>query len=260
MPQLKIAVDLACLRMPFKLALTVAKRLGAAAVEIDARGEINPQELSQSGRRQLRKMLDDLDLRVAAVSFRTRRGYDAAQDLERRIEATKRAMEFAYSLGASLVVNQIGRIPEKPEGPAWTTLFEALADLGGYGQHVGASLAVETGAESGADLARLLAALVPGSLAVCLNPGNLIINGFSPLEAIDALGAEIRYVHAKDGVRDLAQGRGVETPLGRGAADFPALCGALEEHGYRGYWTIQRERSENPLAEIGQAVSYLQSL
>ncbi|HUY92704.1 MAG TPA: sugar phosphate isomerase/epimerase family protein [Pirellulales bacterium] len=260
MPPLKIAVDLSCLHLPFKQALLAAKRLGAAAVEIDARGEINPQALSQSGRRQLRKLLDDLDLRVAAVSFRTRRGYDVPHDLQRRIEATKRAMEFAYSLGASLVVNSIGRVPEKSEGPAWTTLIEALADLGGYGQHVGASLAAETGGESGADLARLLAALPPGSLAVCLNPGNLIINGFSPLDAIQALGADIRYVHAKDGVRDLAQGRGIETPLGRGAADFPALCGALEEHGYRGYWTIQRERAENPLAEIGQAVSYLQSL
>jgi sugar phosphate isomerase/epimerase len=260
MPPLKIAVDLACLRLPFKQALLAAKRLEVAAVEIDARGEINPQELSQSGRRQLRKLLDDLDLRVAAVGFRTRRGYDSPQDLERRIEATKRAMEFAYSLGASLVVNQIGRVPEKSEGPAWTTLVEALTDLGGYGQHVGATLAAETGSECGADLARLLAALPPGALAVCLNPGNLIVSGFSSLDAVQSLGVNIRYVHAKDGVRDLAQGRGVETPLGRGAADFPALCGALEEYGYRGYWTIQRERSDNPLAEVGQAVSYLQSL
>ena len=69
MPPLKIAVDLACLRLPFKQALLAAKRLGVASVEIDARGEINPQELSQSGRRQLRKLLDDLDLRVAAVGF-----------------------------------------------------------------------------------------------------------------------------------------------------------------------------------------------
>ena len=260
MPPLKIAVDLASLRLPFKPALLAAKRLGAEAVEIDARGEINPQQLSHSGRRQLRKLLDDLDLRVAAVSFRTRRGYDSAQDLERRIEATKRAMEFAYSLSASLVVNAVGRVPEKSEGPTWTTLVEALTDLGGYGQHVGATLAAETGSEAGADLARLLAALPPGALAACLNPGNLIINGFSSLDAVQALGADIRYVHAKDGVRDLAQGRGVETLLGRGAADFPALLGALEEHGYRGYWTVVRERSENPLAEIGQAVSYLQSL
>ncbi len=260
MPQLKIAVDLRSLRLPFKQALIAARRLGASAVEIDARGEINPQELTQSGLRQLRKMLDDLELRVAAVAFRTRRGYDVAEDLERRIEATKGAMTFAYSLGASLVVNQIGRVPDKSEGPIWTTLLEALTDLGAYGQHIGATLAAETGSESGADLARLLAALPHGAVAVSLNPGNLIINGFAPLDAIQALGSNIRYVRAKDGVRDLAQGRGIETPLGRGSADFPAICGALEEHGYRGYWTVTREQAADPMTELGQAVQYLASL
>ncbi len=260
MPQLKIAVELRSLRLPFKQALLAAKRLGVSAVEVDARGEINPQQLSQSGLRQVRKMLDDLELRVAAVAFRTRRGYDTAEDLERRIEATKAAMSFAYSLGASLLVNQIGRVPDKSEGPIWSTLIEALTDLGAYGQRAGATLTAETGSESGADLARLLAALPHGSLAVSLNPGNLIINGFAPLDAITAIGSNIRYVRAKDGVRDLAQGRGIEVPLGRGSADFPALCGALEEHGYRGYWTVVRERAEDPFGELAQAVQFLASL
>jgi sugar phosphate isomerase/epimerase len=68
------------------------------------------------------------------------------------------------------------------------------------------------------------------------------------------------HVHAKDGVRDLAQGRGVEVPLGRGSVDFPSLLGALEEKGYRGYFTIERENAEDPQAEVGQAVQYLRNL
>ncbi|HQU44548.1 MAG: hypothetical protein B7Z73_15070, partial [Planctomycetia bacterium 21-64-5] len=135
-----------------------------------------------------------------------------------------------------------------------------LTDLGTYAQRAGALLAAETGSESAGDLARLLAALPAGTVGVTLNPGALIINGFSPLEAVAALGSQIVYVHAQDGVRDLAQGRGIEVQLGRGAADFPALLGALEEHGYRGDWTVVREKAENPLEEIGQAVSFLQSL
>ncbi|HEX7447774.1 MAG TPA: sugar phosphate isomerase/epimerase family protein, partial [Pirellulales bacterium] len=198
--------------------------------------------------------------RVAAVGFRTRRGYDVADQLERRIEATKAAMQLAYDLGASLVVNQVGRVPAESEGSAWSLLGEALGELGAYGQRVGALLAAETGSESGGDLRRLIDALPPGSLAVALNPGNLIVNGFSPLEAVAELGPHIQYVHAKDGVRDLARGRGVEVELGRGSADFPALLGALEEHDYRGYWTIEREHAADPIHEIGQAVSYLQNL
>jgi sugar phosphate isomerase/epimerase len=260
MPSLNIAVQLSSLRLPFKQALLAAKRMGVAAVEVDARGEINPQELSQTGLRQLRKQFDELDLRVAAVAFRTRRGYEVPDELDRRVEATKAALRFAHALGASLVVNQVGRVPDKPEGRAWQSQIEVLADLGTYGQHVGALLAAETGSESGADLARLVAALPPGTLVVALNPGNLIINGFAPLDAVAALGTQIAYVRAKDGVRDLAQGRGVEVTLGRGAADFPALIGSLEERAYRGAWCIERERCDHPLKEIGDAVSFLRSL
>jgi sugar phosphate isomerase/epimerase len=257
---LSIAVQLRNIRLPFKQALLAAKRLGVTAVEVDARGDIKPDELSQTGLRQVRRQLDDLDLRIAAVGFRTRRGYDVADDLERRVEATRGAMRFARALGSSLVVNQVGRVPEKSEGRAWQSLVEVLADLGAYGQHVGAMLAAETGSESGADMARLVAALPAGTMVVAFNPGNLIVNGFSPLDAVAALGTEISYVRAKDAVRDLAQGRGVEVALGRGTADFPALIGALEERSYRGAWCIERERCDDPLKEIGDAVSYLRSL
>ena len=260
MPALKIAIQLKSLRLPFRSALQKAQQLGAAAVEIDARGELRPNEITQTGLRQLRKMLDDLNLRVAAVGYHTRRGYNVPDDLERRVEGTKAAMQLAHDLGANVVVNQIGRVPAEPEGPDWNMLVEVLADLGRWGQHVGALLAAETGSESGQDLARLLAALPPGSIGVNLDPGNLIVNGFSTIDAVHALGPNILHVHAKDGVRDLAQGRGVEVPLGRGSADFPALLGALEERDYRGYLTIERTGGENPIYEVGQAVQYLKSL
>jgi sugar phosphate isomerase/epimerase len=68
------------------------------------------------------------------------------------------------------------------------------------------------------------------------------------------------HVHARDGVRDFARGRGVEVPLGRGTADFPALLGALEEYNYRGYVTIERENTTDPVTEAANAVKYLKSL
>jgi sugar phosphate isomerase/epimerase len=260
MPSLKLAVQLRSLKLPLKRALPIVNQWRVPAVELDARGEISASELSQTGRRQLRKLLDDFDLRVAAVGFRTRRGYDVTDELERRVEATKAAMTLAHDLGASLLINQVGRVPAEPEGSAWQTMLDALGDLGRHGQRVGVLLAAETGSEAGADLARLLTALPTGTMAVALNPGNLIINGFSPAEAIATVGQHVAYVRAKDGVRDLAQGRGIEVPLGRGVADFPALLGAIEEYDYRGYWTIERERADDPVAETADAISYLRSL
>lgn len=260
MLQIRVGIQLASLGQPFKQALQTARRLGAEAVEIDARGDLKPQELSQSAIRAVRKQLEDLELKVCAVSFRTRRGYNVMQDLEPRIEATRQAMQFAFDLGASVVINQVGRVPEKSEGPEWDLLVQVLSDLGRHGQKVGALLAAETGSESGADLARLLAALPERLIGVNFDPGNLVVNGFSAIDAARLLGSSILHVHAKDGVRDLAQGRGVEVPLGRGSVDFPEILAVLEERQYRGYLTVERENATHPELEIGQAIQYLRNL
>src|SRR5687767_2268430 len=152
-------------------------------------------------------MLDDLNLRVSAVSFRTRRGYHVLADLEARIEATKRAMNLAHDVGTNVVVNSIGAVPAESDTEARSTLAMALTDLGRHGQRVGATLAAETGTESGPDLAEFIARLPPGCLGVDFNPANLIVHGHSPTAAIRALAEHVLHIHANDATRDLALGR-----------------------------------------------------
>lgn len=260
MLQIRIGIQLASLRKPFAEAIRMAKHLGAEAVEIDARGEINPQALSGTGRRHIRKMLDDLQLKVSAVSFRTRRGYNVRDELDRRVEATREAMQFAYDLGAHYVINQIGKVPAQPEGDSWNLLLEVLADLGRFGLRVGASLAAETGSEEGADLARVASVLPPGSLHVNFDAGNLIVNGYSASDSARALAPHVRHVHATDAVRDLGRGRGLDVPLGHGSADYSEILAVLEEQQYQGYLTVEREAAANPSVEIAQAVEYLRRL
>src|SRR5262249_6769561 len=151
-------------------------------------------------------MLEDLNLRVSAVSFRTRRGYQVADDLEVRLDATKRAMRLAFDLGTSVVVNHIGRVPNESDRSATDTMVQALTDLGRYGQRVGALRAAETGTESGEELARLIARLPPNSIGVDFNPGNLVVNGHSPRDAIRELAPHVLHLHATDATRDLAVG------------------------------------------------------
>lgn len=257
---LKIAIQVRSLKLPLKRALPLARRLGASAVELDARGELNPQLLTRTGLRQLLKLLDDLELTVAAVGFPTRRGYGVADDLDRRVGATKAAMTMARELRCSLVVNQVGRVPTDTDSPEWGNMVAALGDLAHHAHHAGAWLSAETGTESGADLKRLVDALPPGALPVTFDPGNLLVNGFSPGEAVETLGSHIVHVHANDAVRDLAIGRGVRVQLGRGSIDFAALLGTLEQFGYRGHVSIERQDADDPAGEIAQAVEYLQTL
>jgi len=258
--QLRIGIHTASLRQPLKKALHTAARLGASAVEIDARSELRPGDMTATAVRQFRKLADDYGLKVCSLTFQTRRGYNVAEDLERRIDATKEALRLAYDLGASVVSNYVGHIPAEPAGPEWELLTAALSDIGSYAMRAGATLCARTGAEEPARLATLIDALPEGSLGVDLDPGGLIINSFSATDAVQTLGPHILHVHARDGVRDLAQGRGVEVPLGRGTADLPTICGTLEEHGYRGWFTVERTVAQNPVEEIAAAVKFLKSL
>lgn len=260
MLQIQIGIQLASLRLPLKKALLAAAQMGADAVEIDLRNELRAGEMSATGVRQVRKMLADLNLRVSCAAFRTRRGYDAADDLDRRVAATKEALSLAYQLGTTVVVNQVGRVPAEGEQAGWDTMRPALADIGRHGQKVGATLAAETGTESGADLLRLIRSLPEGSLGVDLHPAGLITHGFAPAEAARALAEHILHVHAVDATRDLAQRRAVEVPLGRGNAELPELLAILEEHHYGGFITIERRDSADPVGEISQAVQYLRNL
>jgi len=259
-PILKIGIQTRSLRQPLRQALQTASRLGADGVEIDARSELPPGELSQTGLRQFRKLLSDLSLSVSAVSFITRRGYDNLDDLERRILATQSAMKFAQALGAGVVINRVGRVPEDEDDARFAALVDVLNGLGAYGDRVGARLALQTGSESIAQLARLLAALPDQIVGVDLHPCGLIHHGHDPAEAVAALGRHIFYVHACDAVRDLARGQVIDVELGRGTADLPALLGQLEEFNYRGWVTIERQNAADPVAEMANAVAFLRSL
>lgn len=260
MLELKIGLQLRSLRQPFRQALLTAARLGARAVEIDARSDLPTAEASQTALRQVRKELDDRGLRVCAVSFPTRRGYGVAEQLDRRVEGTKRAMELAHALGAPCVVNHIGRIPSDEESPEWQLLVEVLNDLGRHAQRVGAILAAETSTDSGATFARLIKALPLGSLGIHYDPGGLVLGGFDPMEVVAAVGAHVMHVHVRDAVPDARPGEGAEVALGRGVVDFPAVLAALEEQGYRGYFTLRRQSAENPVNELSLAIEYLRNL
>lgn len=260
MLQIRVGVELASLRQPFKKALLTARELGAEAVEIDLRGELRPEDLSHTGVREVRKMLDDLNLQVSAATFRTRRGYSTLDDLEARIDATRRALKLAYDLGTNVVVNHIGRIPPESDAAATSLLLQALSDIGRHSQRVGAVLAAETGTESGTELAALIARLPPASIGVDFNPASLVLHGHSPREAAAALAPHVVHIHATDATRDLARGQGIEVPLGQGSADFPEVLALLEEQQYRGYITVARHDSSAPIADMRQAIEFLRNL
>jgi len=234
--------------------------LGCEGVQFDARNELRPSDLSETGLRQLRKMLDDLKLRVGSVVFPTRRGYGDPADLEPRLEGTIAAMRLASQLHARVLVIHLGRLPEDSSDDANTIMEEAILSLARHGTHLGVQLAAQVGFSNCQQLEDFMDSLPEGSLALDLHPGRLIAHGHSLDEYVSKLGKHVVHVHATDAVRESGRRQGIEVELGRGQADFPALIGSLEEYEFRGWVTIERRESHQPVEDIGNAVKYLRTL
>lgn len=259
MLKLKLGLQLESFNLPFRAALQMAAELGVQAVEINARSEVRPEDLSRTAIRQVRKLLGDLNLVVCSVHFPTRRGYGDSEDLEKRMDATKAAMTMAYELGCSVVVNRVGPIPEDHESKEWLNLLQAISDLGRHGQRVGAWLAARTGNDRGERMADLIASLPSGSLQVDFDPGSLIMNGHSAEEAMRCLADHVVSFRAFDGVRD-GSGRAMQVQVGRGSTDFPLLLSLLEQKRYGGFIVIEPSANQDAVLSCRQTIQFLKSL
>jgi sugar phosphate isomerase/epimerase len=233
--------------------------MDADGAQIDARTELRPQELSDTGVRQLRKMLDDLNLLVGSITFASRRGYAEAEDLERRLAATVDALQLASRLGAGTLVFALGPLP-LAEAPERATLVEALTALAGQGSRWGVQLAAQCPEANPRDLEELIAALPAGLFGLDLNPAETIRAGGRPSEFAAALGAQVTHVYANDAVRGFGGAAAIDAPLGRGSADLPEVLAALEEFDYRGWITVQPRSSKRPMEEASDAVAFLRAI
>ena len=256
---LRVSVRSDVVAESLRRSLQIAAQCRADGIQLDVRTQWRVSEFSDTAVRQLRKMLDDLDLRITSVRFHTRRGYDQSEDLQRRVDATKGAMKLAYRLGCRCVVNSIGHVPD-PEHEDYEQLAQVMDDLGRHGTHVGAFLAAETGANDPAALSDLLKRSEGGYVAVALNPGQLVVNRFSVDEALQHLGDRVLVVQAVDAVWDLSAGRGMSVPLGRGIVDFPTIMANLSQRGFDGDYVVGRLAMDRPDAEVADAVQYLRNL
>jgi len=256
----RLCVPAVALSRDLRTALRRVRGLGIRGVEVDARSGLAPDQVSQTGIRQIRKWCGDEGVVVAAVAFRTRGGYADADRLEGRIEATKAAMKLAHDLGAAVVINHVGDIPPEPAGPHWRLLLDVLADLGDWGQRVGAVLCAEAGRAAPGELLRLVEALPEGALACDLVTAALVVHGHDPVEAVATLGPYVAHVHATDAVAGAFAGRGRATILGTGQVDLPNVLAALEERGYRGWIGLEPVDDHAATAELSDAIAFLRAL
>lgn len=256
----RISAPASSLARDLRTALRRARDLGIRGVELDARGGLHPEQVSRTGIRQIRKWLGDEGVEVAAIAFRTRGGYAEPDRLEGRIAATKKALDLARALGASVVLNHAGDIPPDAEGPHWRLLVDVLADIGAWGLQAGASLCLEAGRAAPADLLRLTAALPEGSLTCDLVAGSLVVHGHDPVAAVADLAGHLGMVHLTDAVAGAFAGRGRAVELGTGQVDAAGVLAALDERDSHVWIGLEPVDDRAAASELGAALDYLRAL
>ncbi|HMF13914.1 MAG TPA: sugar phosphate isomerase/epimerase family protein [Gemmataceae bacterium] len=260
MNRLKLGIRLESLGVPLRRALQEVQRLGVTGVQVDAVGDLAPNRLSQTGRREFKHLLRSYDVELTALGCPLRRGLDTIQDQQPRIEHVRKVLSLSFDLGPRLVVVQAGKIPEDAADPRAAVLSESLRALGQQGDRTGTTLALETGLEFGAALGQFLGLLDTGGLGVNFDPANLLLHGFDPYESGRALRGKIVHVHAKDARSARASRAAQEVPVGHGDIDWLQLVGVLEELEYRGWIVIEQESGDNRLADVVAGVKFLRRL
>ena len=151
--------------------------------------------------------------------------------------------DFAESLGITDVVTHMGFVPENPYDALYPGFVAAVRSVAAHLQANGQYLLFETGQETPVTLLRLFEDVGLPNLAVNLDPANLILYGkANPVDALDVIGKYVRGIHGKDGCYPTnGHDLGLETPMGQGKVDFPALLKGLHALGYDGCITIKRE-------------------
>ena len=278
MYQFPICAIVESFRMETHEAIKTAAQMGLNGLQMYCtKGEHAPENFSKEDRRELLKYTKDLGLRFSAICGDLGRGFGNPELNPELIEKSKRILDLALDFETDVVTTHIGVVPEDKNHPRYKIMQEACYELATYADSINAHFAIETGPERSEVLRDFLDSLGSTGVGVNLDPANLVmVTGDDPVKAVHNLKKYIVHTHAKDGVKlaDLSpeyvygvlhpvpeEFKGVklfeEVPLGTGSVDFPKYLAALEEIGYRGFLTIEREVGANPVGDIGLAQKHL---
>lgn len=279
MYQFPIGVLIDSFGMETREAIKAAAKLGAKGFQMYSTTGVNsPENLVGSKRKDLLSYVKDNGLVFSAICGDLGQGFMNREKNPLLIEKSKRIMDLAKDLESDVVTTHIGVVPADKNQERYKIMQEACHELAQYADSMGAHFAIETGPERADVLKAFLDDLGSTGVAVNLDPANLVmVTGDDPVAAVYTLQKYIVHTHAKDGINLRKCDPEIiyrviehdnwdnepsfkEVPLGQGSVDFPRYLKALEDIGYKGFLTIERECGANPAVDIAMAADFLRQI
>ena len=180
-----------------------------------------------------------------------------------RLRETLEIAEFAHGLGVDAIGMHLGFVHSDPTHPDYASVVRVTRQVCDHCDKLGQRFHLETGQETADELLRFIQAVDRENLAVNFDPANMILYGSGePLEALDLVGPHVKSVHCKDAckVRKPGQPWHEDEALGAGDVDIEAFLRKLNDVGYDGPLTIEREYSPDQAADLKAALNLLEEL
>lgn len=202
-------------------ALDAARATGVWAVALPVAGDLTPESLSLSARRDLRRLLQQLGLSLAGLALPRADGDLAHPALsDRHVDRATQAMTLARDLGSSTVFAPSTDLGPA-DGPAMGLARACLDVIANAADARGVCYAI-TGAEP--RLAELLATVDARVAGVLFDPAAAVLAGEDPMACAARFTGRWSATLASDARR---RGPAAErVPAGEGDVDWPALQGA----------------------------------
>ena len=252
---MKIGLIADSLRLPFDESIVAAQKLGVTGVQkYMTYGNFSATELNSEKVKEIRDIMSSNGLIFSAICG----DFGLDLDDDTIVDKSKRVLEKAKELDCHIVTTHIGHLYET-EDARMEKIRKNAQELAVFADSIGSVFAAETGTEKAPVLKSFLDSLGAKGLRVNYDPANLVmVAKDDPVAVVYTLRDYIVHTHAKDGiVTDTTPHGWLEVPLGTGGVDWDNYLKALNDIGYEGYLTIEREVGDNPAADIGMAVEFL---
>lgn len=255
-------------------ALQAVKSLGLETIQVS---KLPDRFYTPEGAKEFKGLLQQTGIRADSVvavfageSYQDRDtvirtvGFRPVGLIQERLEYLRKCVDFANAIGARIVTFHMGFLPESPADAAYRAMLAAVTDIAAYAAQRNVTISLETGQETGEQLAAFLEKVTVARVGVNFDPANLVIYGLeAPSRALPHFVSRVTSVHVKDALLPETPGAmGREVRPGEGRAELAECLRVLRAAGFHGALIIEnyvaRGLKTDPMDELRQAKGFIE--
>ncbi len=254
--------------------LQAVKAMGIDTIQVS---RLPDRFYTPEGAREFAGMLRDTRMRADSVvvvfegeSYKDRDtvvrtvGFRPLQLIPERLTYARKCVDFAQAIGARIVTFHMGFLPADPADEAYKAMLKAVTDVAAYAAGKGVTISLETGQETGEQLAAFLDTITVARVGVNFDPANLVIYGVdSPSRALKHFVSRVTSMHVKDALLPETPGAmGLEVRPGEGRAELAECFRMLKAGGFKGALVVEnyvaRGLKSDPMDELRRAKAFIE--